>query len=115
MKMKVGIDIVEIKRIITSDSFLNRILTQNEIEYIAKFKNKKEHIAGIFCAKEAIFKALDLKIFKPKDIEIFHNSNGKPCVLLKHEYLNFFKNNYNEIEVSITHCNTIAQAICIIS
>ena len=46
--MKIGIDILEIERIKTDEKFLNRILVPCEIEYINKFENKEEHIAGIF-------------------------------------------------------------------
>ena len=113
--MKVGIDVLEINRIKTSKEFLNKILTENEIEYIEKFENKKEHVAGFFCVKEAVFKALNLKVFSPKLIEVNHDENNKPFVVLQGEYLTHFKNNYKEIEISISHSKTIAQAICIIN
>ena len=112
--MKIGIDILEIKRIKTTKTFMEKILTENEINYVEKYKNKAEKIAGIFCGKEAVFKALNLKIFKPKLIEIVHNENGRPLVNLKEEYLNYFKQNYKNIDISITHCKTLAQAICLV-
>lgn len=112
--MKVGIDLLEIERINSSKKFLNKILTEKEQEYVEKFENKKEKICGLFCAKEAIFKALDLKNFKPKLIEISHGASGRPLVNLSGEYLEHFNSNYKKIDISITHNKTLAQAICLI-
>ena len=56
--MKVGIDTIELDRIDEDKNFLKRFLTENEIEYINRFVNKKERISGFFCAKEAILKPL---------------------------------------------------------
>ena len=112
--MKIGIDLLEIERINLSKNFLNKILTENEQKFIEKFQNKKEKIGGLFCAKEAVFKALNLKIFKPKLIEISKSSCGRPIVKLFGEYLEHFNSNYKKIDISITHTKTLAQAICLI-
>ena len=37
MKMKIGIDLLEIERINLSKNFLNKILTENEQKFIEKF------------------------------------------------------------------------------
>ena len=64
MKIKCGVDIIEISRIKESidnigNSFLNRVYTKNEIEYCeSKGRSKYEHYAARFAVKEAVFKAL---------------------------------------------------------
>lgn len=116
----VGIDIIEVKRIeesIQNANFLAKILTYNEIEYVSQFANKCAHVAGLFCAKEAVMKALeDCKQISFKDIEIAHKNSGKPYVILNGKALEVFnKSGKQNIEISISQTNTVATAICIIS
>ena len=54
--MKVGIDVLETSRVKTDDKFLKSFLNESEIEYVSKFENPTERIAGLFCAKEAVLK-----------------------------------------------------------
>ena len=64
MNIKTGIDIIEISRIKENvdnlqDKFINRIYTDKEIEYCeSKKKQKYQHYAARFAAKEAVFKAI---------------------------------------------------------
>ena len=110
--MKVGIDVLEIERIKTNFHFLEKILTKNEIEYVNKFENKQERIAGIFCAKEAIFKALNLDFLNHQEIEINHGKNGRPFPAFYGKTKEYFLKNYKKIDISISHSKTIASAIC---
>ena len=79
----VGSDIIEVSRIEKlikekGNKFLDRIYTQNEIDYCeSKGMNKYLHYAGRFAAKEAVFKAVNSTYYDPsnktlkfKDIEI---------------------------------------------
>ena len=62
MQIKSGIDIIEVERIKSSidemgDNFLNRVYTENEIQYCeSKKKNKYQSYAARFAVKEAAFK-----------------------------------------------------------
>lgn len=112
--MKVGIDVLEVERVKTNLSFLEKILTKTEIDYINKFENKQERVAGIFCAKEAIFKALNMDILHHQEIEIIHQENGKPIAKFYGKTKAHFLKNYKKIDVSISHCKTVATAICIV-
>lgn len=64
MQIKSGIDIIEVERIKSSidemgDNFLNRVYTENEIQYCeSKKKNKYQGYAARFAVKEAAFKAI---------------------------------------------------------
>ena len=115
-----GIDIIEVERIeknLQNPSFLQKILSKEEIEYVNQFKDKISHIAGFFCVKEAVMKALeDCKNIAFKDIEVLHNANGKPYVKLYGKALEVFeKQNCKSIEISISQTKTVATAICIIN
>jgi holo-[acyl-carrier protein] synthase len=93
----IGIDIIEIQRIKESIEkfdkiFLNKIYTDTELEYCLSKKNKYQHFAARFAAKEAIAKALATgwsKGFKWKDVEIFNETSGMPNVKLKGNLANF--------------------------
>lgn len=61
---KVGIDIVQNNRISLRTTFVNKILTQQEIQLFRKIGVKKAKIAflaGRWACKEAIWKTLDKK------------------------------------------------------
>jgi len=115
MKIKTGIDIVEINRIEKcihrfGDRFLNRVFTDKEIKYCeSKNKLRFQHYAGRFSAKEAAFKAVsqffDNKYeISWKDIEILNDNNGKPHLHI----LNLESEKIIDIDISISHCNSHA-------
>lgn len=120
MIMGVGVDIVEIPRIekalCRNANFLNKLLSNNEIEFLRDKKVRPEYVAGRFAAKEAVSKALGtgFRKFKFKDIEIENTSLGKPIVYLKGEAENIVSKlgNY-KIHLSISHSrdNAIAYAV----
>lgn len=117
MKVKCGVDIIEISRVKESienlgENFLNRVYTKKEIEYCeGRGKSKYEHYAARFAVKEAVFKALSQMLKDKyeitwKDIETINDDQGRPKV----EVL-FIKNNKIEnIDVSISHCKEYAIA-----
>lgn len=90
MVIGIGIDIIEIERITQSidrfgEKFLNKVFTQVELEYCMGKKNKYQHLAARFAAKEAVAKALSEGWdggFNWKDIEIYNELSGKPSVKL---------------------------------
>ena len=90
--------------------FLDRIYTQNEIDYCeSKGMNKYLHYAGRFAAKEAIKKAIlssgILKYISMKEIEII-SANSIPKVNV--ESID------NCIKISISHTDDFAMATAII-
>ena len=118
----VGIDTVEVARIDKSEKFLDKIANKNEIEYINLTKNKDlklQKTAALFCVKEATMKALGLGansgvVFK--DITLLHEDSGKPYVVLSGKAKDRFDEQFKgkKIEVSLSHTNLVATAICII-
>ena len=116
MKVKTGIDIIEIERVKqcieeTDGKFCERVYTAKEIEYCESKKAQKyQHYAARFAAKEAVLKAISQTLkskfdIEWKEIEILNDENGRPYVnLLKKEI------NIDEIDISISHCKTYAVA-----
>lgn len=80
MKILTGIDLVYLPRFKKSlknggEEFLRRVFLNDEL------KNQQiDHLAGIFAAKEAVVKALDLPKDSWHDILITHQKNGNPLV-----------------------------------
>ena len=121
MEISCGIDIIEIDRKKSSiedlgDKFINRVFTDNEIEYCeSKKKQKYQHYAGRFAAKEAAFKAIS-KILDDKysvcwkDFEVINDAQGRP----KLNILNVNLEDIESIDISISHCKTYAVANVVI-
>ena len=120
MRVKCGVDIIEISRIQDSieklgDAFLNKVYTKKEIEYCeSKGKNKYQHYAARFAVKEATFKAiwniLDAKnSITWKNVETINDTNGKPHI----KFVNVDEKILQKIEsidVSISHIEKLAVA-----
>lgn len=118
--MRVGIDIIDVnrfERLSGDDAKLSSLFTVKERAYFAKFAVPNTHIAGAFSAKESVVKAFKTGFttgIMPLDIEILHN-DSVPYVVLKNGAKKFFEdNNFKSIDISISHTNSIAEAVCII-
>lgn len=117
MKISCGTDIIEIERIKdsieeTNNKFLNRVYTEKEIEYCESKKAQRyQHYAARFAAKEAVFKAISIKLEDKysicwKDIEIINDSQGRPSVTLQGN----IQKNIEQIDISLSHCKEYATA-----
>lgn len=117
MKITCGTDIIEIKRIRESietigEKFLQRVFTENEINYCeSKGQQKYQHYAARFAAKEAAFKAIseslnDKYAISWKDVEVENDKNGKPLIYI--DKIN--KEQIENIDLSISHCKEYACA-----
>ena len=116
MKIKTGVDIIEIERVKkcieeTEGKFCERVYTKNEVEYCESKKSQKyQHYAARFAAKEAVFKAVsemlpDKSDIHWKDIEILNDDTGRPYVnILNHDIQS------GDIDISISHCKEYAVA-----
>ena len=118
----VGIDMIEVERIrhsITKDAgFKAMVFSAGEVDYCELKKNKYEHYAARFAAKEAFFKALGTGWSEGthfNEVEIIHNEQGKPQLLLTgvtEQTLTALGK--LTISVSLSHLKTIATAIVVI-
>ena len=106
-----GTDIIEIERIraaMQRKGFAERVFTEQERAWLSSSgKNMEESAAGLWCAKEAIAKALGTGFrngLNMCDIEIGHTELGAPIVLKPHA----------GFLLSISHCKAYATATAIL-
>jgi holo-[acyl-carrier protein] synthase len=94
-----GIDIIETSRIEKAmrkspERFRARTFTDREVEYCEGKKNRFQHYAARFAAKEAAMKALGTGWSRGvgfSDIEIVNDSSGKPELVFHGKAKAFFK------------------------
>ena len=125
IKIKTGIDIIEVERIKKAieemgEIFLARIFTAREIQYCNKSEVMKyQHFAARFAAKEAVFKAISEYIKGREDalwknIEVYNLENGKPYINIEKLSENIEKTVDNihikDIDISISHIRDFAVA-----
>lgn len=83
-----------------------------EWEYANKKVKTAETLTGLWCAKEAVVKALsEIKRLQITDIEIRHNLNGMPFVY------SIGKQKFNEkyiVNISISHSREYATAMAVV-
>lgn len=93
----IGTDIVKIDRIKHAtekwgDSFIEKILTPDEISYCFGKKDPYPSLAVRFAAKESLVKAIGGEVpVKMKDIEILNDENGRPSIKVSNKLEAFFK------------------------
>ena len=113
----IGVDIEEINRFknveeVNINKFLNKIFTENEIEYCFSKKDPYPSLTARFCGKEAVVKAFshyNIKIPLNR-IEILNNPERIPFVRILNDNSNEFY-----IQISLSHSEEIAIAFAIAS
>ncbi|KPU26689.1 carbohydrate kinase-like protein [Caloranaerobacter sp. TR13] len=114
-----GIDIIEIDRIekaIKNEKFIERIFCEEERDYFIKRNMNIKTIAGMFAGKEAVSKALGqgIRNYKWTDIKVLHDSLGKPFIVLSGNAENIARKlGIENIQLSISHCDTYAVAFAV--
>lgn len=119
--MLVGVDCLEpsrMEKLINNNAFLTKCLTKYESAYLETRISKIVSLAGIFCAKEAFLKALGLGLFNGislNEIEVRHRDGGQPYICLSDNAKKIMNmRGQSNIELSITHTNTLAAAVCVL-
>ena len=108
--LNIGIDIQELSRFDkANDRLLKKIFTGKELRNL---KNRgKHHICGLFSAKEAVIKAYNpFKKLHFKDIEVLHNKDGSPYVVMRKHKRASSKN----LKISISHSKDYAVAVAVV-
>lgn len=109
--IRCGADIENVRRFERRDnSFFSEIFTPSEIEYCRGKSFPAQHFCGIYCAKEALSKALSgiAGGLTYLDLEISHDNYGRP-IFIKPDCLANFK-----FDVSISHTVDTAIAYVIL-
>ena len=109
MMIKTGCDVVHIDRFQKSaenggEHFLNNIFSTHELAAATNTKS----LAGIFAAKEAVLKALELKPGEWKKIEIVKNDSGRPKAMLSD-----LKDKISSHDISVSHDGDYAFATAV--
>jgi holo-[acyl-carrier protein] synthase len=121
MVLGVGIDIIEIERIIKSverygDRFLDKVYTTNELEYCLSKFNKYQHLAARFSAKEAVYKAVASsweKRISWQDIEVYNDPYGKPEIKPLGNLKDFLSTD-KQLKISMSHSDNYVTCVAII-
>ncbi len=114
-----GIDITEVERIknnLMNQSFLHKIYSKRELEYLETRKFNPQTAAGMFAAKEAVAKCLGsgFSNFGPCHIEILKDEMGKPAVnLINNALKRAGELNITIIHISVSHTKDFAVAQCV--
>lgn len=103
--IRVGTDIVDIedfKKSLKNGGriFLRKLFTSQERKNLDPV-----HLAGLFAAKEAVLKALSLKLGRWLEIEILNEESGRPKVTLPKNI------KLTSLDLSISHTDTFAVAV----
>ena len=122
MILGTGTDIIEVERIakvMERDlGFRDKIYTEGEIAYCETKKNKYQHYAARFSAKEAFMKAIGTGWrfgIRFSDIDVFHDELGQPHIRLSGKAKELSENEgFSKIHVSLSHVKELATAIVII-
>jgi len=105
----IGTDVVDVRRI--DMTLVDKILSDEEYGMFASFsstRRKKEFLAGRFCLKEALIKALGLSGAKMMpEIVVLNDESGKP-------YLKCPRYDDKTVHISISHEKEIAVAFCVV-
>jgi holo-[acyl-carrier protein] synthase len=112
----VGIDLLEIERMEQAlqrrPRLAERLFTAGERDYASGRARPAMHLAARFCCKEAVAKALGLRVWDPHDVEVI-GGGGPPEVRLAGHARARAHELGVEICVSLTHTDLMAGAVAV--
>lgn len=116
MKIRTGCDVEQIARfgeLLKKEHFCQRIFTDAERAHIEKSGHPEATAAGIFCAKEAMAKALGRGLFGllPRELGLEWDERGAPCPQLTGSAAAQY--GQMQLSVSISHSGDTAFATCV--
>ncbi len=116
MKLRTGCDVEQVARfgaLLEKEHFCARVFTPAEREHIEKSGHREQTAAGIFCAKEAIAKALGRGLFGllPQELGVAWDAAGAPYA----ELTGSAAAQYGRVQlaISISHTKDTAFATCV--
>ena len=115
MKIHTGCDVESVERfaeLLKKEHFCQRIFTEAERARIDASGPKEETAAGIYCAKEAISKALGRGLFglQPQELGLVWDEKGAPQASLTGSAA--VQYGHLQLAVSISHTKETAFATC---
>ena len=113
----IGIDLLEIERLERAlerrPRLAERLFSDDERHYAAARARPGRHLAARFCAKEAVAKALRLRAWAPRDVEVVAGEDG-PSVRLGGAAAARAAELGVRVEVSLTHGRDLAAAAAVL-
>lgn len=98
------------------ENFVKEYIHRRKLNIAESKKIQKyQHYAARFAVKEAVFKAISAGLkdkyqISWKDIEVKNDSNGRPYVKIKEEFMK----EVEDIDISISHCKKYAVATVVV-
>ena len=113
-----GIDLLEIERLERAlarrPRLAERVFTDGERAYAAGRARPAMHLAARFCAKEAVAKALQLREWSWRDVEVLGGGDEPPSVRLSGAAERRATELGVIVGVSLTHTRGMAAAVAVL-
>jgi holo-[acyl-carrier protein] synthase len=113
----VGIDLLEIDRmeraLARRPALARRLFTEAERDYAHQRGGAARHLAARFCAKEAVAKALDLRVWNPHDVEVVATGGAPQVRLSGHAATRAAELGVSGVQLSLTHSRGMAGAVAV--
>jgi holo-[acyl-carrier protein] synthase len=114
----IGIDLLEIERLERAlarrPRLAERLFTDGERAYAAGRARPAMHLAARFCAKEAVAKALQLREWSWRDVEVLGGGDEPPSVRLSGAAERRATELGVIVGVSLTHTRGMAAAVAVL-
>jgi holo-[acyl-carrier protein] synthase len=114
----IGLDLLEIDRLEQAlarrPGLADRLFTEGERAYAAGTGRPARHLAARFCAKEAVSKALEMEVLRPREIEVVGGGDGPPAIALHGTVAARAAELGVRVRVSLTHTETTAGAVAVL-
>ena len=115
----VGIDLLDIDRLERAlerrPRLAQRLFTDGERAYAATRARPAMHLAARFCAKEAVAKALQLREWSWRDVEVLGGGDEPPSVRLTGAAERRAAELGAKVSVSLTHTSGMAAAVAVLT
>src|SRR3954462_10157032 len=114
----VGLDLLEIDRLEQAlarrPGLAERLFTDAERAYAATSGRPARHLAARFCAKEAVSKALEVEVLRPREIEGVGGGDAPPGIAMHGAAAVRAADLGVRVRVSLTHTRTTAGAVAVL-
>jgi len=117
----IGVDVVDVDRMKVAlertPRIRQRLFTEAEISYCEKFRFAERHYAGRWAVKEAVTKALGCGLIQWNGVEVTRRPRQAPTVRIFgkiERFANMVGIREENIQISITHSELSAVAVCIV-
>jgi len=115
----IGIDLLEVERLERAlarrPALARRLFTDAERAAAAGRARPTMHLAARFCAKEAVAKALALRAWSPRDVEVSGGGDEPPGVRLTGAAAARAAELGATVTISLTHTRGHAAAVALVS